>query len=254
MVGPVRPQFVLFGSSIVEMSFTNGGWGAILSHIYSRKADILLRGYSGWNSRRALQVLDQVFPKDAQVQPALIIVYFGGNDSIHSHETGLGPHVPLPEFVDNMKKIILHLKSLSDKTRLIFLTAPPVAEDLMNRSQGDFWGSIRSNESCRVYSEATMKVCEEMGVKGIDLWTSMQKAENWKQTCFTDGIHLAEEGSRVVAKQILDAIKDADWEPSLYCQSMPTEFAEDSPYDPLCNKGKPINLCSLYFQRIAPWE
>ncbi|CAN1276781.1 GDSL esterase/lipase CPRD49 [Linum perenne] len=225
MVGPVRPQFVLFGSSIVEMSFTNGGWGAILSHIYSRK--------------------------DAQVQPALIIVYFGGNDSIHSHETGLGPHVPLPEFVDNMKKIILHLKSLSDKTRLIFLTAPPVAEDLMNR---DFWGSIRSNESCRVYSEATMKVCEEMGVKGIDLWTSMQKAENWKQTCFTDGIHLAEEGSRVVAKQILDAIKDADWEPSLYCQSMPTEFAEDSPYDPLCNKGKPINLCSLYFQRIAPWE
>ncbi|CAN1153804.1 hypothetical protein LINPERPRIM_LOCUS14946 [Linum perenne] len=28
---------------------------------------------------------------------------------------------------------------------------------------------------------------------------------------------------------------------------MPTEFVEDSPYDPLCNKGKPINLCSFYF-------
>lgn len=37
MVGPARPQFVLFGSSIVQLSFSNGGWGAILSDIYARK-------------------------------------------------------------------------------------------------------------------------------------------------------------------------------------------------------------------------
>ena len=37
MVGPTRPQFVLFGSSIVQLSFSHGGWGAILSDIYSRK-------------------------------------------------------------------------------------------------------------------------------------------------------------------------------------------------------------------------
>jgi len=37
MVGPSRPQFVLFGSSIVQLSFLKDGWGAILSHLYSRK-------------------------------------------------------------------------------------------------------------------------------------------------------------------------------------------------------------------------
>lgn len=37
MVGPIRPQFVLFGSSIVQYSFSNGGWGAILADLYSRK-------------------------------------------------------------------------------------------------------------------------------------------------------------------------------------------------------------------------
>ncbi|CAN1142293.1 GDSL esterase/lipase CPRD49 [Linum perenne] len=137
MVGPARPQIVLFGSSIVQLSFGNGGWGAILSDIYSRKADVVLRGYSGWNSRRALQVLDQIFPKDAAVQqPSLVIVYFGGNDSVHPHKSGLGPHVPLQEYVDNMKKIALHLQSLSEKIRLIFLTSPPVDEDLMDRSCG----------------------------------------------------------------------------------------------------------------------
>lgn len=37
MVGPIRPQFVLFGSSIVQFSFSNGGWGAVLADLYSRK-------------------------------------------------------------------------------------------------------------------------------------------------------------------------------------------------------------------------
>ncbi|KAI6698428.1 hypothetical protein NL676_018547 [Syzygium grande] len=78
MVGPERPQFVLFGSSIVQFSFGNGGWGASLADLYARKADIILRGYSGWNSRCALEVLEKVFPKDAATQPSLVIVYFGG--------------------------------------------------------------------------------------------------------------------------------------------------------------------------------
>ncbi|KAF5959661.1 hypothetical protein HYC85_000870 [Camellia sinensis] len=93
MVGPQRPQFVVFGSSIVQLCFSNGGWGAILADIYARKADILLRGYYGWNSRRAMQVLDQIFPKDAATQPSLVIVYFGGNDSMGPHSSGDGVHL-----------------------------------------------------------------------------------------------------------------------------------------------------------------
>ncbi|XP_075637947.1 GDSL esterase/lipase CPRD49-like isoform X2 [Castanea sativa] len=126
MVGPMRPQFVLFGSSIAQLSYSNDGWGAILADRYALKADILLRGYNGWTPRHALQVLDQVFPKDAAVQPSLVIVYFGGNDSMLAHPSGLSPHVPLPEYVENMRTIATHLKSLSEKTRIIFLSALPV--------------------------------------------------------------------------------------------------------------------------------
>ena len=32
-----RPLCVLFGSSIVQYSFSNGGWGAALADIYARK-------------------------------------------------------------------------------------------------------------------------------------------------------------------------------------------------------------------------
>lgn len=37
----------------------------------------MLRGYSGWNSRRALQVLDQVFPK-------VLYVCFPSSSPVHT--------------------------------------------------------------------------------------------------------------------------------------------------------------------------
>jgi len=42
-----------------------------------------------------------------------VIVYFGGNDSVHPHSSGLGPHVPLEEYLENMRKIANHLKVMT---------------------------------------------------------------------------------------------------------------------------------------------
>ena len=55
---------------------------------------------------------------------------------------------------------------------------------------------------------------------------------------FRDGIHLSAEGSKIVIEEILKVIKEADWEPGLHWKSMPTEFAEDSPYDLVAADGK----------------
>ncbi|KAG0467682.1 hypothetical protein HPP92_018671 [Vanilla planifolia] len=255
MVGPSRPVFVLFGSSIVQYSYSNGGWGAILADVYARKADILLRGYIGWNSRRAVQVLDEIFPKDAVVQPSLVVVYFGGNDSIGPYPSGLGPHVPLPEYKENMRKIANHLKNLSEKTRAIFLTCPPLNEELLLSSTSSALSEIvRTNATCREYSEACIQVCEEMGLKVIDLWTAIQKRDDWATACFTDGIHLSSEGSIIVVDEILKVLKEQDWSPSLHWKSMPTEFAEDSPYDLVAADGiSTLNPSDWTFHREREW-
>ncbi|TKY63500.1 GDSL esterase/lipase CPRD49 [Spatholobus suberectus] len=250
MVGPVRPQFVLFGSSIVELSYSDEGWGATLANLYARKADVILRGYAGWNSRRALQVLDIIFPKDATIQPSLVIVYFGGNDSMHPHPSGHSPHVPLQEYIENMRKISIHLKSLSKKTRIIFLSSPPINEAQMHETLSNLLGQLRrTNESCRIYSEACLELCREMNVKAIDLWSAFQKRHDWLDVCFTDGIHLSSEGSKIVAKEILKVLREADWEPSLYWKSMPIEFADDSPFDPIgADEKSTINVSNGNFQ------
>ncbi|KAF7830951.1 GDSL esterase/lipase CPRD49 [Senna tora] len=262
MVGPARPQFVLFGSSIVQLSFSHGGWGTILSDIYSRKADILLRGYFGWNSRRALQVLNKVFPKDAAVQPSLVVVYFGGNDSMGPHSSGLGPHVPLPEYIDNMRKILIHIQTtlefqgLSEKTRIIVLTCPPVNEDKVRKTtSGIFSELVRTNELCQSYSDACMNLCKEMDVKAVDLFTSLQNRDDWMNICFTDGIHLSAEGSKIVVKEILRVLKEAEWEPCLHWKSMPTEFAEDSSYDLVAADGETtLNASEWTFYREIQWD
>ncbi|RWR86198.1 GDSL esterase/lipase CPRD49 [Cinnamomum micranthum f. kanehirae] len=286
MVGPRRPVFVLFGSSIVQFSFSSGGWGATLADIYARKADILLRGYSGWNSRRALQVVDQVFPKDAAVQPSLVIVYFGGNDSMGYHSSGLGPHVPLSEYIENMRKIASHLKvyfliqnlpccfhnmiqclhpnlskyinnqSLSEQTRIIFLSCPPINEEKVRQNSSAILCNLdRSNEACRRYSEACIELCKEMGLKVIDLWTAVQNRAEWETTCFTDGIHFSSVGSNIVVEEILKVLKEAEWEPSLHWKSLPTEFGEDSLGDLVASDGKTtINISEWTFHREIQWD
>ncbi|MCL7042656.1 hypothetical protein MKW94_015032 [Papaver nudicaule] len=230
MVGPQRPRFVLFGSSIVQLSYRNGGWGAVLADIYSRKADIVLRGYNGWNSRRALEVVHQIFPKDAAVQPSLVIVYFGGNDSVAPLPTRSGPHVPLSEYIENMRKIAIHLKSLSDKTRILYLSPPPMSDEKYRESKGYLLSKQqRTNENCQIYSEACINLCKEMGLTFVDLWTAIQKIDDWKNTSFTaDGVHLSSEGSKVVVEEILKVLKEAEWKPSLHPKSLPTEFGEYS--------------------------
>ncbi|PWA96474.1 SGNH hydrolase-type esterase domain-containing protein [Artemisia annua] len=222
MVGPRRPQFVLFGSSIVEYSFGEQGWGAILADIYSRKADIFLRGYGGWNSRQALQVVDQVFPTDDPVQPSLVIVYFGGNDSKLPSPDGVSAHVPLSEYVENMRKIAIHLKSLSEKTRLIFLTAPPVNEAQIL----ELFGTVgRKNLLLQKYADACVELCHEMGIKAINLCNAFKQHNGWMTTCFTDGVHLTPVGSKIVAKEILKVLAEADWKPSLHWETLSAEFA-----------------------------
>nr|KAJ0190503.1 hypothetical protein LSAT_V11C800429310 [Lactuca sativa] len=142
----LRPYGMLITRRFVVYMATNHGCehhpkvlvvasGGIISLSYV--ADIFMRGYSGWNSRQAWEVVEQVFPKDDAVKPSLVIVYFGGNNSVLYDPNVPSSHVPLDEYVQNMRNIATHLHSLSETTRLIFLTAPSVNEEQMTEVLGD---------------------------------------------------------------------------------------------------------------------
>ncbi|CAL0302621.1 unnamed protein product [Lupinus luteus] len=114
---------------------------------------------------------------------------------------------------------------------------------------------LRTNECCRIYSEAGLELCRELNIKAVDLWSALQKRSDWRDVCFLDGIHLSAEGSKIVAKEILKLIKEAEWEPSLHFKSMPVEFDEDSPYDPLSSDGNTTsNISREPFPQTIQWD
>uniref|UniRef100_A0A3Q7JGQ6 SGNH hydrolase-type esterase domain-containing protein n=1 Tax=Solanum lycopersicum TaxID=4081 RepID=A0A3Q7JGQ6_SOLLC len=169
-VGPNRPLFVLFGSSIVQLSYFFDGWGAYLTGRYARKADISLRGYGGWTSRNALQILSKVFPPNDKIQPSLVILYFGGNDSTDPDFPN-SPNVPIDEYVENMRKIILHIKGLSKNTRVIMLTAPAVNEEQIIKYYGD--GMHLTKRGSEIVSEKITKVIKEANWEPTLDWEEM---------------------------------------------------------------------------------
>ena len=67
----VRPAIILFGDSLTQFSFGESGggggggggvgWASLLSSAYQRRADVFNRGFSGYNTRHALEILPKVF-------------------------------------------------------------------------------------------------------------------------------------------------------------------------------------------------
>ncbi|KAJ1381351.1 SGNH hydrolase superfamily [Sesbania bispinosa] len=78
------------------------------------------------------------------MQPSLVIVYFGGNDSIDPHPSGLGPHVPLQEYLENMRKIANHLKGWDSS--------------ISRGKQGSGEGNIKGPERGRVEDKSALDV------------------------------------------------------------------------------------------------
>ncbi|KAL5998447.1 hypothetical protein ACLOJK_009387 [Asimina triloba] len=109
----MRPKIILFGDSITESSFDQGGWGSALASHFSRTADVVLRGYSGYNSRWAVEVMERVFrvgEKEAAAAPLAVTVFFGANDACLADRSSAFQHVPLHEYKHNLHAIVSDIK------------------------------------------------------------------------------------------------------------------------------------------------
>eukprot|EP00252_Welwitschia_mirabilis_P003544 TRINITY_DN1360_c0_g1_i3.p1 TRINITY_DN1360_c0_g1~~TRINITY_DN1360_c0_g1_i3.p1 ORF type:complete len:239 (+),score=47.51 TRINITY_DN1360_c0_g1_i3:199-915(+) len=202
----MRPKFVLFGDSITQQSFLPGGWGSSLADLYCRKADVVLRGYSGYNTRWALFLLDKIFPtKDRYDAPAVVTVFFGANDAALPGKRGGRQHVPSEEYKQNLHRIIAHLKGNSNHTLVVLITPPPIDEEGRIRSYGGSAPDLpeRTNAAAGKYARCSKAVAEEAGVPVIDIWSKMQETDGWQQIFLDDGLHLTCAGNGVIFQELV---------------------------------------------------
>ncbi len=175
-------RFTLFGDSITQLSSCAGGLAQVLSESYIRRADVINRGLSGYNSRWGLEVLSQSIPSlrttDEQKQryedasqhqhlndgvawdrPDLVTLWFGANDAALSH---IAPqHVPIDEYRANLVRIVRAVRARQRETPasvafggrrfVVIITPPPVDEAAWHATACAKYGDVPLN---RLSSEA----------------------------------------------------------------------------------------------------
>eukprot|EP01018_Ginkgo_biloba_P001151 Gb_05171 [translate_table: standard] len=223
----MRPRFVLFGDSITQQSFSPGGWGAALADHYCRKADVVLRGYSGYNTRWALFLLSKIFPLQSSEAPLVVTVFFGANDAALRERSSGRQHVPLEEYKQNLQHIVAHLKKISDSTLIVLITPPPIDENARLRSPfGEILSGLpeRTSDNAATYAQACIAVANQSGVPVIDLCSRMQETPRWQEAYLSDGLHLTPAGNTVVFEELLKILSAK----GLSIENMPNDFPEYS--------------------------
>lgn len=231
----IRPQIILFGDSITQQSFSSGGWGSGLADNFSRKADILNRGYGGYNTRWALFLLHHIFPLQGLADPPVAAtIFFGANDAALLGRNSERQHVPIEEYKENLRKIVLHLKKCSPTMLVVLITPPPIDEEGRMEYAQSVYGEKamklpeRTNETAGEYANQCVSLAEELGVPSINLWSKMQNTDGWQRKYLSDGLHLTPEGNAVVYKEVVQAFTHA----GLSASSMPNDFPHHSEIDP----------------------
>ncbi|KAL1076466.1 hypothetical protein V6Z11_D10G033500 [Gossypium hirsutum] len=172
----MRPTIYLFGDSITESSFADGGWGAALANHFCRTLDVVLRGYSGYNTRYAAF-----------------------------------QHVPLDEYKQNLHSIVSSLKKRWPKTLVLLITPPPIDEDGRLRHpyvENPSGLPERTNEAAGSFAKACVETAEECGIAVVDLWTRMQQYTDWRKAYLSDGLHLTKEGNKVVFEEVMKKLEE----------------------------------------------
>ena len=100
MAAQSRPKLLLLGDSLTQTSLN--GWGGGLAHRYQRRADVLNRGMSGYNSRWYMQYAQDSGIWQETGNVVLTTIFFGANDASLAK---LNPHhhVPVEEYEENLR-------------------------------------------------------------------------------------------------------------------------------------------------------
>mmetsp|Transcript_16470 Transcript_16470/g.32197 ORF Transcript_16470/g.32197 Transcript_16470/m.32197 type:complete len:266 (+) Transcript_16470:29-826(+) len=208
-----RARIVLFGDSITQHSFNVGGWGQRMADYYVRRADVLNRGFSGYNTDWALYTLSEIFGEN-DATPALATIFFGANDAcdpkVHPRQ-----HVPVDRFKANLKKIVQHIQGTSKKgapePKIVVIAPPPVDVPRRLEFQKEKYGdkatgvAARSLELAKTYAEACVSVGSEMKIPVLNVCKLMIDKGDWKGY-LNDGLHLSAEGNEFVFEALVALI------------------------------------------------
>ncbi|PIA16826.1 SGNH hydrolase [Coemansia reversa NRRL 1564] len=203
---PMYDTLLAFGDSITQVGSDPhiSGFVGNLAGYYSRRMDVLNRGFSGYNTKQALAIADQVFPKTASPRrqtmsinsiirwphhddtfpstakgPRLCLLAFGANDASLPFSQR---HIPLNEFSDNLRQMVALLHDpgsvyYSPDTHILFITPPPISDRMWEKDCKLHKIKVdRKNAVTKTYADTVITVAKELDLPYVDIWSAIESA------------------------------------------------------------------------------
>ncbi|KAH9837603.1 SGNH hydrolase-type esterase domain-containing protein [Rhodofomes roseus] len=219
MAATVQDMIMLLGDSITQGGWEPHGFAQQLAYVYNRKLDVINRGMSGYNTEWIIPVLEQCFAKKNErtnlPNIRLLTIWLGANDAA---QLPTRQHVPLDKYRANLRTLVRTVTSpdsprYSPEARVLLLTPPPMSETMWARRQAAKVPPRmldRKFDVTKAYAEAVREVAGELGVHVVDVWTAIWERADEKEErlaeYLSDGLHLTENGYKVVFEILMKAI------------------------------------------------
>lgn len=204
-------KLLLLGDSLTQTSFE--GWGGMLANLYQRRADVLNRGMSGYNTRWYIKYAQDNGVWDEPGRVVLVTIFFGANDATLIDQDPT-KHVPLAEYGENLKALIGKTRGSYPTAKILLITPPPIHREQRLEFQEmryqEYATGIpeRTSEHTLTYVQKCIEVSKELNVPCLDMFDAMMKDGDGDFGKFLwDGLHFSELGQKFVFEQLTLAIK-----------------------------------------------
>ncbi|KAG7380598.1 hypothetical protein PHYPSEUDO_006992 [Phytophthora pseudosyringae] len=214
----LRPTLLLVGDSLTEkgMNPKSNGWVTLLQHDYTRSANVVPRGLSGYNTRWYLKYAMPVIRGEilsGTYSPVLITLWLGANDAALPNGSNAEQHVPIESYRQNLISIVREFQVLAPDARIVLITPPHVDDRTRyrraRRREGSRKGLVdRTNEMTGNYAQVCVETARTLGLPVVNLYAYFNDMPRWRRNnLLEDGLHLNTRGNKLMYDQLLDKIK-----------------------------------------------
>ena len=205
-------KIVFLGDSITQQAedFEDGFISLIRQNLVQDKFELVGKGIGG---NKVSDLLTRYKSDVIDLNPDIVFIYIGINDVWHKYDFGTGSDIDLYE--KGLRTIISDIKSLGSK--IILCTPTVIGENTGDFVLGNQFKDVETMEKMNgdldTFSEVVRKLSNEYETELLDLRKIFMDylAENNINNdaagiLTTDGVHLNEQGNKLIADQMIKFI------------------------------------------------
>ncbi|KAJ3076951.1 Signal peptidase complex catalytic subunit S11C [Podochytrium sp. JEL0797] len=195
-----------------EFSIRPDGWGHLLSNEYSRKMDVRIRGFSGYNSVHLSLAVGPILQEIRDPRRIKLVTVLIGTNDFTVPEAYV--HVGVETYKTKLLEILETVSALAPVAKIVVMTPPPLGA----KRGGNYW-----IENARIYRDACSEVVTGLvesrkwkHVALLNLWDAFLPGLPYDDEAFdpavgahlfSDGLHFSAEGNRVVFDAAMETVR-----------------------------------------------